>query len=131
MRALIVEDDPSSAKILEHVLSTYGHCDIATDGMAGVTAFKRALKTNEPYDLICMDIMLPKLSGQGALQQIRKTEEAASISTAHRVHVFMTTGLKETKEVAEALYKGGAAAFFVKPINIDSFIESLKSIGLV
>ena len=131
MRALIVEDDPTSAKILEHVLSTYGHCDIAKDGKAGVEAFQHALKAGQPYDLICMDIMLPKLSGQDALQLIRKTEEEAGIPSADKAHVFMTTGLKETNEVAQALYKGGAAAFFVKPINIDSFIDSLKSVGLI
>lgn len=131
MRALIVEDDPTSGKILEHILSTYGHCDMAMDGKAAVEAFHQALSKGEPYDLICMDILLPKLNGQQALQLIRKAEEDAGISADDRVNVFMTTALKETDEVAEALYKGGAAAFFVKPINVDSFTDGLRSIGLI
>jgi two-component system chemotaxis response regulator CheY len=131
MRALIVEDDPTSGKIIEHILSAYGHCDMATDGKEAVAAFRRSLSSGEPYDLICMDIMLPKLNGQEALQLIRKTEEKAGIPSVDRVNVFMTTALKETNEVAEALYKGGAAAFFVKPINIDKFTDGLRSIGLI
>jgi two-component system chemotaxis response regulator CheY len=131
VRALIVEDDLSSGQLMEHILSKYGHCDLAADGKAGVEAFQHALQAGEPYDLICMDIMLPKLSGQDALQLIRKREEKAGIPTDERVQVFMTTALKETDEVAQALYKGGAAAFFVKPINIERFIDSLKSIGLI
>lgn len=131
MRALIVEDDPTSIRILEHILSTYGHCDMAMNGNEAVAAFRRSLSAGKPYDLICMDIMLPELNGQEALQLIRKAEDEAGIPAADRVNVFMTTALKETNEVAEALYKGGAAAFFVKPINVDKFTDGLRSIGLI
>jgi two-component system, chemotaxis family, chemotaxis protein CheY len=131
MRALIVEDDSTSGVILEQILSAYGHCDMVMDGKAAVAAFRHALSKGEPYDLICMDIMLPRLNGQQALQRMRKAEEEAGIPAAERVNVFMTTALKETNEVAEALYKGGAAAFFIKPINVDSFTDGLRSIGLI
>jgi two-component system chemotaxis response regulator CheY len=131
MRSLIVEDDPTSAIIMKDILATYGHCDMAVNGKEAVATFSHALEQGEPYDLICMDIMMPELSGQKALRLIRETEEKAGIAPGDNVKVFMTTALSATKEVADALYKGGAAAFFVKPIDVDHFINELKSVGLV
>ncbi len=131
MRSLIVEDDPISCKFLAHILSEYGRCDVAVTGIEAVEVFRRALNSNQPYDLICMDIILPEIDGQEALKSIRKIEKEAGIPAADRVNVFMTTSVKETEEVAEALNKGGAAAFYIKPINIENFISGLKSLGLI
>lgn len=131
MRALIVEDDYTSRKILENVLHAYGSCDTAINGLEAIAAFRHALDESRPYDLICMDIMMPELSGQDALRQIRHIEKQMGVPATDEVKVFMTTALSETKEVIDALYKGGASSYFVKPINIDHFIKELKSSGLI
>ncbi len=131
MRALIVEDDVTSRKILENVLTRYGTCDFAVNGVEAVAAFRRALDETRPFDLICMDIMMPEMSGQEALRQIRGIEKEAGVNVSDQVMVFMTTALAETKEVIDALYKGGASAYFVKPIQIDNFINELKSSNLI
>ena len=44
-------------------LSKYGECDITVDGMEAVDAFMMALEDKEPYDLICLDIMMPVMDG--------------------------------------------------------------------
>jgi two-component system, chemotaxis family, chemotaxis protein CheY len=131
MRALIVEDDPISSEILQNVLSAYGHCDMAADGRAALSAFQRSLDEASPYDLICMDIMMPELSGQEALRSIRDMENRAGVPAANAVKVIMTTALSETSEAADALFKGGACAYFVKPIQIDNFIGELKRIRVI
>lgn len=131
MRALIVEDDPTSCKILQKVLSTYGQCDVANNGKEAVEIFRRSLEEVHPYDLICMDIMMPKLNGQDALRHIRDIEQKAGIVAVNEVKVMMTSALDETKEVVDALFKGGACAYFVKPIQLEKFVLELKNIGLV
>jgi two-component system chemotaxis response regulator CheY len=131
MRALIVEDDNTSRIILENVLINYGSCDTAINGLEAIAVFRRAMDEARPYDLICMDIMMPELSGQDALRQIRHIEKEMDVPAADEVKVFMTTALSESKEVADALYKGGASAYFVKPIHIDHFIKELKSAELI
>jgi two-component system chemotaxis response regulator CheY len=131
MRTLIVEDDSISSTILENTLSIYGRCDIAVNGREAVDTFHRALNAGKPYDLICMDIMMPELDGQEALRLIRDIEKEAGRAPEREVTVVMTTALSQTEEVAEALYLGGAAAFFVKPINMAKFIEELILIGLI
>jgi two-component system chemotaxis response regulator CheY len=126
MRTLIVEDDPISCLILENALSAYGRCDVAVDGRQALDAFRRALGEASPYDLICMDIMMPELSGQDALRRIREIEKQAGIPPADAVKVVMTTALSAAGEADDALFKGGACAYFVKPIHIDNFIHELK-----
>lgn len=44
------------------ILSKYGECD-TVDGLEAVDAFMLAQKENKPYDLVCLDIMMPKLDG--------------------------------------------------------------------
>ncbi len=131
MRALIVEDDPTSCKVLKKVLSTFGHCDVAVNGKEAVDIFRRSLDMAQPYDLICMDIMMPQLSGQEALRSIREIEKQAEISAVNEVKVMMTSALDETKEVVEALFQGGACAYFVKPIQVDNFVHELKNLGII
>lgn len=131
MRALIVEDDVISREILQKILNEYGDCDLAFDGREGIEIFKHALKEARPYDLICMDIMMPELSGLDALHRIRQIEKEHGVNRADEAKVIMTTALSGSKEVIDALYKGGASAYFVKPIELDAFVQELEKIGLI
>jgi two-component system, chemotaxis family, chemotaxis protein CheY len=131
LHVLIVEDDFVSRKILHHFLSAYGECDIAVDGKEAVEAFKLALNDAVPYDLICMDIMMPRMNGQEALLQIRQLEADLGIKDIDAVKVIMTTAVDDKKHVTEAFYQGGAASYFVKPINKEKLIGELKILGLI
>lgn len=131
MHTLIVEDDPTSRKILKKVLSAYGRCDMAVNGEQAVEIFRRSLEESRPYDLICMDIMMPGVDGQEALHQIRTIENQTGIGVEDGVKVIMTTALNGTQEVSHALFKGGASAYFVKPLQINYFIDELKRLQLI
>ena len=131
MRILIVEDDLGSRKVLQNILSSYGECDIAVDGEEAIEAFKLAWKEQMPYDLIFMDIMMPKVNGHEALRQIRIYESEAGVKPTEEVRVIMITVLEDSKNVITALYKGGAIAYIVKPIEKQKLITELKELGLI
>lgn len=131
MRTLIVEDDYTSQIMLKNVLKCFGSCDTAANGLEAIADFRRALDEARPYDLICMDIIMPELNGQDALRQIRHIEKKMDVTAADEVKVVITTALSETKDVADALFRGGASAYFVKPIHIDYFIKELKELSLI
>jgi two-component system, chemotaxis family, chemotaxis protein CheY len=63
MRCLIVEDDFVGRKLMQKYLSDYGECDVAVDGEEAVEAFRQAVENETPYDLICLDIMMPNMNG--------------------------------------------------------------------
>ena len=79
MKTLIVEDEFTSRRLLQKILAAYGECDIAIHGKEALEAFRLARDEREPYDLICLDIMMPEMDGQETLKMIRKTEEEMGI----------------------------------------------------
>lgn len=130
MRILIAEDDFASRKFLYKFLSSYGDCDITIDGVEAVDAFQLALEENKPYDLICLDIMMPKLDGVKTLKAIREIEKQKDICGNNRVKIIMTTALNDTNSVFTS-FDTGCEAYAAKPIDTAKLVEVLKKLGLI
>jgi len=131
MRILIVEDEFTSRKLLTALLSDFGHCDTASDGVECVESFKLALDENTPYDLVCMDIMMPNKDGHQALKDIRVIEQDSGVRSSDEAKVIMITALNDPKTVVKAYYKGGAAAYLPKPIEVESLYAILRDLALI
>jgi len=131
MKALVVEDDFASRKLLQKILAPYGEVDIAVNGVEAIDAYSRALEEGSPYDLICMDIMMPEMDGQAALKRIRAIEREKDISPVQETKVVMTTALDDPKNVVEAYYKGGATSYVPKPIDKQMLLHLLKNLNLI
>ncbi|MGE5683360.1 MAG: response regulator [Bacillota bacterium] len=131
MKALIVEDDFISRLILQKILSPYGVCDIAVNGKEAITAFTYALDNGDPYDLICLDIMMPEMDGRDALKVIRDKESQINLPPNKEVKIIMTTALDDAHEVIDAFYKGGCTSYLVKPIEKRKLTGLLKDYGLI
>ena len=129
-KILIAEDDMVSRKFLSKVLSEYGECDIVVDGLEAVEAFMMSSKENEPYDLICLDIMMPKVDGIKVLKVIRDLETQNNIPEEKRSKIIMTTALGETEIVKQAM-EYECDAYASKPINIDKLVQVMKKLGLI
>ncbi len=131
MRILIVEDDFTSRKVLQKILSKYGECDIAVNGEEAVEAFKLALEEAAPYSLICMDIMMPIIDGQQALQRIRNIERERNLNYDQEVKAIMITALSDLQNVNEAFSKGWTNSYITKPIDSSALIEEIRELGLI
>jgi len=131
MRILIAEDEFSSRKVLEKFLDGYGQCDVVGDGDEAVESFAAAWEEKDPYDLVLMDIMMPKLDGQRALQQIRDFERSKGVLGFGEAKVIMVTALDDPKNVVEAFYEGGANSYLVKPIEKENLDAELQTLGLI
>lgn len=131
MRALIVDDDFYSRNMIHEILRPVAQCDIAVDGEEAIEAFRRALQTGEPYDLICLDLLMPGLDGQQALREIRSIEKEADVPQQREAKVIVTTMLDDEKETHDAFFLGGATSYLVKPIDEDKLMSEVKSLGLV
>ena len=129
MKILVVEDDATSRDVLHSILSEFGSCDVAADGEEGLAAFGRAFERGEPYDLVCLDILLPRMDGQEVLRKIRELE-ASGGSEAGEARVVMITALSDPKNVVEAFYRGGATAYVPKPIDRDHLFQVLGKLGV-
>src|ERR1035438_5882021 len=99
LRSLVVEDDFTSRLLLQTFLSRYGDCHIAVNGREAVQAFRLAQEQGQPYDLICMDIMMPEMDGREAVRQVRTMEEAQGVLSTAGAKIVMTTAVDDIKEV--------------------------------
>lgn len=127
MRILIAEDDFASRKFLLKFLTKYAEVDVTVDGQEAVNAFELALEDDEPYDLVCLDVMMPNMDGLEALEAIRQIE--AGCNAAKRARVIMTTALNEVNQVDKA-FQLGCEGYAVKPINTEKFLMIMDKMGL-
>jgi CheY-like chemotaxis protein len=61
IKILLVEDELTSMRILNSFLHPIGEVDIVVNGNVALTVVKKALENNQHYELIFLDIMMPKL----------------------------------------------------------------------
>ncbi len=102
MRVLLVEDDAQAARSIEMMLDALGHsCDAAGCGEEGVK-----LATQEAYDIILLDVMLPEMDGYEVFQRLK----AAKVE----VPVLLQSGLVERDKAIEGLSLG-VQDYLIKP----------------
>lgn len=128
-KILIAEDDLVSRKFLNKIIAKYGECDLVVDGLEAVEAYMMAFREDEPYDLICLDIMMPKVDGVKVLKIIRDLEVQHNVPAEKKAKIIMTTALGETQVVKTAL-EYGCDAYASKPIDIGKLIEVMEKLGI-
>ncbi|MDM8534398.1 response regulator [Clostridiaceae bacterium HSG29] len=130
LKILIVEDDRISQQILLKILSDFGTCDLVNDGVEAIDAYLMAIEDNEPYDLISLDIMMPKIDGVKILGKIRGFEKKNKIKENKKAKIIMISALAETDFIKLA-FENGCDSYISKPINIAKMIENLKEMKLI
>ena len=115
MRVLIIEDN---AELARQVKSTLEHerfvVDIAVDGEEGLF-----LAETEPYDVVILDLGLPKLDGLSLLQRLRKS--------GHEVPVLVLTSRDTWREKVAGL-RAGADDYLAKPFEFEELLARLEAL---
>ena len=114
-RVLVVEDDPNLGKILMDYLSAKDYMvDLGVDGEEGLEKF-----VNGNYDILILDIMMPKKDGFSLAQDIRKIDKSIPI-------IFLTA--KSQKENIIKAFKLGADDYLTKPFSIDELLARMIAV---
>jgi two-component system, chemotaxis family, chemotaxis protein CheY len=127
MRILIADDDEISRGFLYKILSSYGECDLTIDGIEVVDAFLRALEDQKPYDLIFLDVMMPKLDGIKALRIIRDIEKEKSKENSKKARVIIVTALNE-KETRSNSFDAGCDEYVTKPVDTKKLKKIIEKV---
>ena len=113
-RILVVDDEPSLVHGLTYALEREKfEVEVATDGKAAVDAAK-----SQVIDLVILDLMLPKLSGEEACRQIRATSD---------VPIIMLTAKDSEREVIHGLDMG-ADDYVTKPFSAAELIGRVRAL---
>jgi len=128
MRILIVDDDYQSRLLLQRLLERFGECHVEDDGKKAIGAFVNALASGDPFQLVCMDIMMPEMDGQQALQLIRQVEQKWDVQPGCEAKVLMVSAVDDIKEVSKAFFRGCATDYVVKPLQVDTLIAKVNDL---
>ena len=128
---LIVEDDPRDAELTLRALrknNLANHVYVAEDGEEALDFFfcrgKFAGRSlNSPPKVVLLDLKLPKIDGLEILKIIKKDNR-----TMH-IPVVIVTSSKEERDIKKA-YELGANSYVVKPVDFDTFVNAMSSLGL-
>jgi DNA-binding response OmpR family regulator len=115
MKLLIVEDEARMADLLRKGLTEEGHTAIcAADGAEGFN-----LARSYEFDVIILDVMMPKLTGYDVAKRLR----AAKISTP----ILMLTARDSVPDIVRGL-DGGADDYMTKPFSFDELVARLRAV---
>jgi two-component system response regulator MtrA len=112
-RILLVEDDPSIREVTAIGLGAAGFAvTTAADGVEGLDRFRA-----EPFDLILLDVMLPRLDGYEVARQVRRTS---------MIPIVMLTARADTMDVVVGL-EAGADDYVRKPFDLPELIARIRA----
>jgi two-component system chemotaxis response regulator CheY len=130
IKALVVEDVHFIGLIIQRVIAPYGECDMAQTGMEAIDKFTQAFLYHNPYNLICLDILLPGMDGFEVLHSIRKFEDEINLSPESRVKVIMISTFNDQSTVRRAR-TAGCDRYIAKPFSMKKILEEIQSLGLI
>ena len=118
-RVLIVDDDASIVAVLQDALGLFRHehdytVEIARDGAEGLAALQRG-----PFDLVLLDMYMPRMTGLELLTEMRRR--------GLQTPVLMLTGNEDNRSAADAL-AAGIFAYVPKPFDLQH-LEMLISLA--
>lgn len=113
MKVLVVEDEEAIANLIIMNLERAGYeCDYGSDGKVGADLIE-----NNEYDLILLDIMLPKIDGYELMEYIEP----------QGIPVIFITAKGSVKDKIKGLHMG-ADDYLVKPFSIDELLARVESV---
>jgi two-component system OmpR family response regulator len=115
MRVLVVEDEPDLARAVTKTLEEEGYaCDWAADGESGLFE-----ATHVPYDVVVLDLMLPRLDGIEVLRRLRRG--------GHHTPVLILTALDALPEKVRGLDEG-ADDYLTKPFALEELLARVRAL---
>ncbi len=116
MRILLVEDSPRLQRSVGTALRKTGYAvDVAGDGEEGLW-----LAGSHDYDVIVLDIMLPKRDGLSVLAELRRRGQS--------VHVLLLTARDTVLDRVQGL-QTGADDYLVKPFALEELLARVQALG--
>lgn len=112
------------------MLRPYGALHVAVNGKEAINAVRAARLTGVPYDLVCLDILMPEINGRDALKAIRHEEEEAGIPLGDGMKILMTTRFGDGNNVLGS-FRESCDAYMVKPIDEAKLIGYLVKFKLI
>jgi len=130
MRVLIVDDDPSTSKLLLKYLRQLGDCEPVNNGHDALSLFRKSFRESYSFDLICLDINMPGMDGHQTLIEIRNIEHEEGLHIGEGTKILMISALDDDDSIMESFMKL-CDGYLTKPIKKKELLRKLEEIELL
>lgn len=130
MNILVVDDEPATQLLLEGLLTPLGECAIAGDGLEAVEQFEEKLYADDAFDLVLMDLDMPRMCGLDAVERIRALERGRGVPRDQQTRIVVLTALRDQNLMVSALQDYDVDMYIRKPIDADKLYALLRHEGL-
>jgi DNA-binding NarL/FixJ family response regulator len=120
LRILIADDHPLFRDGLRMLLSTTDDLEVMAEASSGEEAVELVTRSQDPPDVVLMDLKMPGLSGIEATRNI--------VSIAPQVHVLVVTMFDDDASVFAAM-RAGARGYILKDAAQDDVLRAIRSVG--
>jgi two-component system chemotaxis response regulator CheY len=114
MKIMVIDDVFMNILRLKEAVRPFGDADGFQNAREGLEALQFAYLTNDRYDLLFLDIVMPEMSGFDVLKAVVKM--GAGLSPKERTKVVMVTARNQEESVREAI-RNGASGYVIKPFQ--------------
>ena len=122
LRLLVAEDNATNQRVVSLALQRLGYrADVVADGDEVLPALRQAAGAGRPYELVLMDLRMPRVDGLEAARQVR-----ADAAVPQPRIVAMTADV--TNEKREACFAVGMDGFLGKPLDREALARTLAEI---
>lgn len=121
---LVAEDNEINALLIRSLLKRLGHqCTITTDGEEALESWLAADTAGAPYDVVLMDVQMPKLDGIETTKRIRAREAGRGSRT-----IILALTANTLVDDRYACFEAGMDGFLIKPLDRDKLADALANL---
>lgn len=124
MKVLIVEDEITSAFLMERAVSALGEPTVVNDGASALKLIQEAYDGDSRFDCIVLDLHLPGIDGIELLHSLRKFEELKGVTQGQGTPVLVVSAHSDPHSIHETLAEG-AVDFLSKPVTLKKIREKV------
>jgi CheY-like chemotaxis protein len=116
VRVLVVDDDKSIRTVMRAALEGMEIVEV-TGGAEALTRLH-----SERFDVVILDVMMPRMNGFQVLAQIRRNPQMRNVPV-----ILLTAKVAESDHIRG--YRGGADGYVTKPFDVDEFIDLVRDVA--
>ena len=118
VKILVVDDEPVNLQVLENHLSIQNYH--VTQASNGIKALEIIEKSEEPFDIVLLDVMMPKMSGYEVCRKVREKNPLVELP------ILMLTAKNQPKDIVEG-FDAGANDYLTKPFSKIELLSRIKT----
>ena len=111
LHVLVVDDDKGSRVLMAKVFREFGH--VVVEAQDGAAAMETLRATEQPFDLMVLDIEMPNMDGLEVTRRVR-----SGMPPLRELPILGVTALADPSDAARIL-RAGCDAYLSKPVSID------------